>query len=60
MRRKRSDSFFFFLAKQENGAITRKKSQIKGIIQMVKRIACLLGGKFADAGEKGETSGASL
>jgi len=52
--------FFFFLAKQENGAITRKKSQIKGIFQMVKRIACLLGGKFADAGEKGETSGASL
>lgn len=58
MRRKRSDCFFFFLAKKENGAIVSKQSQIKGYFSDGEKNSMFIGGILADA--EGETPGAPL
>lgn len=60
MRRKRSDSFFF-LAKQENGAIARKKSwDRRGYFLDGENNSMFVEGKNADTGKRRETPGALL
>lgn len=53
--------FFFFLAKQENGAIARKKSwDRRGYFLDGENNSMFVEGKNADTGKKRETPGALL